>query len=673
MKEIKTRTVVKDIKRLDRFPNVMDRVKRSNALAKRQIDNDKTASPSPVEYAQYHSASAMKTAIRAQVGMSKSFNNRLIRHIQKKRELPVGDTVTRQNPVDVHTKLSDAHTSRLVRRLHLRKPVDGKYLLSSGQQSGKQRFIRSRVNARRLHPSRKDSIPDRILNREGRRQKPAGKKGAFTAAVSHSASVRGNRSRALTSESLRKRHIRQPSSRIPSVISKQAGHTIKRKERKIKALSPIIKTGQRLGQAKSYSDNQAEEKMNSVRTAQRTAQMAMAARRSIQRAQATARLNLRIIKMVVKAAALLVKGLAALLGISSSVIVLLCTVMAIAAVISSPFSIFVSGENTDADVKPLSRIVQELDAEFADRLAEIQQSAGHVDRVEFHYPGSADNTRIDNWMDIVAVFAVKTVMDSENGMDVATLDATRIGIIQSVFWDMNQLESRVETIEHTETVTVEHEDGSTSEETTISYERILHITVTSKTAEQQADSYRFTNEQVDLMKEMLSGEFRPLMFAILGKETDIGLTPVQLEDVQQHLPEGELGSEVVKLALTRLGDPYSQPKAGQDNFTDCSYLVQWVYRQLGINLPRTAAEQARFSVENSLTVSAADLVPGDLVFWSYEHNGRFMDITHVGIYAGDGKVIDASSSRGQVVYRNLFDSDKQVLFGRPHVETVVDG
>ena len=42
-----------------------------------------------------------------------------------------------------------------------------------------------------------------------------------------------------------------------------------------------------------------------------------------------------------------------------------------------------------------------------------------------------------------------------------------------------------------------------------------------------------------------------------------------------------------------------------------------------------------------------------------------MNITHVGIYAGDGKVVDASYSKGQVVYRNLFDEDKQVLYGRP--------
>lgn len=70
---------------------------------------------------------------------------------------------------------------------------------------------------------------------------------------------------------------------------------------------------------------------------------------------------------------------------------------------------------------------------YADRLAEVQRSAGQVDRVEYHYPGSADNTRIDNWMDIIAVFAVKTVTDSENGMDVATLDATRVGIIKRYF------------------------------------------------------------------------------------------------------------------------------------------------------------------------------------------------------------------------------------------------
>ncbi|MPY19899.1 NlpC/P60 family protein [Paenibacillus glucanolyticus] len=355
------------------------------------------------------------------------------------------------------------------------------------------------------------------------------------------------------------------------------------------------------------------------------------------------------------------------MGASSSVLIVLLVIAMTAAVIASPFGLFVSGENTDPQVTSVEQIVHDLDAAFVARLEEIEREHGYVDRMEMHYPGSADNTRMDNWSDIMAVFAVKTTMDAADGMDVATLDATRTDLIEALFWEMNRMDSDIETVDHTETITVVHEDGSTSEESVTVTEYILHITVTSQTAEQQATVHGFTAEQKELMEEMLTGEFRPLMQALLGKEADTGLTLEQLEYVYHDLPAGELGSDAVRLALTRLGDPYSQPKAGQGNYTDCSYLVQWCYRQLGISLPRTAAEQARYCVENSLTISPDDLMPGDLVFWSYERNGRFMDITHVGIYAGEGKVVDASSSRGQVVYRGLFDADKQVLFGRPYL------
>ena len=145
------------------------------------------------------------------------------------------------------------------------------------------------------------------------------------------------------------------------------------------------------------------------------------------------------------------------------------------------------------------------------------------------------------------------------------------------------------------------------------------------------------------------------------------ITLEELEQLYHDLPEGENGSEIVKLAMKRLGDPYSQERRGQGNYTDCSYLTMWSYRQIGIIIPGTAAEQGRFCVNNNLTVSKEDLVPGDLVFWSHKPNGRFMNITHVGVYAGNGKVIDAAYSKGQVVYRNLFDSNKQVLYGRPHI------
>ncbi len=146
-------------------------------------------------------------------------------------------------------------------------------------------------------------------------------------------------------------------------------------------------------------------------------------------------------------------------------------------------------------------------------------------------------------------------------------------------------------------------------------------------------------------------------------------TPDQLDGFFSDLPVGEAGAEAVRLGLSRLGDPYSQELRGQGNYTDCSYLVQWVYKKLGVNLPGTAAAQGKYCVDNGLTIPKSSLAPGDLVFWSHKPNGRFLNITHVGIYAGDGKVVDASSSRGQVVYRDLFDFGKQVLYGRPYAET----
>ena len=131
------------------------------------------------------------------------------------------------------------------------------------------------------------------------------------------------------------------------------------------------------------------------------------------------------------------------------------------------------------------------------------------------------------------------------------------------------------------------------------------------------------------------------------------------------LPANGNGSDIVQLALSRLGHPYSQALRGTGNYVDCSYLTLWCYRQIGISLPGTAAEQGRYMVEHNLTVAKESLQPGDLVFWSHKPNGRYMNITHVGIYAGGGMVVDASYSKGKVVYRPLFDNDKQVLYGRP--------
>lgn len=202
-------------------------------------------------------------------------------------------------------------------------------------------------------------------------------------------------------------------------------------------------------------------------------------KRTAQLAKGTGKNVVKAARLIAKVAAALVKGMVALLSACGPLVEIIVFIAAVA-LIASPFGIFFSDEDKSADVTPISNVGQEINAEFNQRIEDIKQAHSYVGSVEIHYPGSADNIRVDNWMDVVAVFAVKTATDTENGMDVVTIDTTRIDLIKTVFWDMNSIPYEIETIEHTETETIVHEDGTTSEETTTTYEYILHITITSQ-------------------------------------------------------------------------------------------------------------------------------------------------------------------------------------------------
>lgn len=147
---------------------------------------------------------------------------------------------------------------------------------------------------------------------------------------------------------------------------------------------------------------------------------------------------------------------------------------------------------------------------------------------------------------------------------------------------------------------------------------------------------------------------------------------VYLVEINPDLIPGETGNRAVDLALTKLGTPYSQERRNQEGYFDCSSFTYWVYSQLGISLQHggsnTAAAQGRYITENSLAVSYDSLAPGDLVFYSFEVNNRYLNISHVAIYAGDGYVVDASFSKKKVVYRPIYSTGSIVLCGRPYTE-----
>lgn len=94
-----------------------------------------------------------------------------------------------------------------------------------------------------------------------------------------------------------------------------------------------------------------------------------------------------------------------------------------------------------------------------------------------------------------------------------------------------------------------------------------------------------------------------------------------------------IADQVIATGKQFIGVPYKfSAEAGNTSAFDCSSFTQYVFKQNGIDLPRSSREQAKAGTY----VSRTDLQPGDLVFSDTNHDGV---INHVSIYIGDGKLL----------------------------------
>ena len=103
-----------------------------------------------------------------------------------------------------------------------------------------------------------------------------------------------------------------------------------------------------------------------------------------------------------------------------------------------------------------------------------------------------------------------------------------------------------------------------------------------------------------------------------------------------------LGEQALRFAESKLGDPYVWGAAGPGSF-DCSGLVMWSYAQVGISLDHFTGDQWNEGEH----ISRSQLQPGDLVFF-------FADISHVGMYVGNGLMIDAPTFGQPVQIQPVF-------------------
>jgi hypothetical protein len=349
-----------------------------------------------------------------------------------------------------------------------------------------------------------------------------------------------------------------------------------------------------------------------------------AARLAARSAAATAKMAAKVSMAAAKAALLSAKTLAAAIAAGGWVAVLVVVVICLVGQLAcSGLGIFFAGEDSGTG-QTVTTAVQEIDLEFGDRLAEIQAS---VDHDILDLSGSPAP-----WPDVLAVYAVKTTSDPDNGQEVVTMDDARKQLLRAVFWEMNSISSSVtvRTYEVSSTTTTD-ENGNIVESTDTETEVTLHITISHKTSSEMADVYRFNDSQREQLDFLLSPENCSLWDALL----------------QRAGAGGGNGGDLVSVALSQVGNVGGQPYWSWYGFDSrvewCACFVSWCANEsgcLGTMVPkfsRCVDGVAWFRGQGRWQNSGYLPRPGEIIFFDW--NGDMVP-DHVGIVEKvDGGVI----------------------------------
>ena len=204
-------------------------------------------------------------------------------------------------------------------------------------------------------------------------------------------------------------------------------------------------------------------------------------------------------------------SLMALLGAGGVVLVLAMVIGAAAAVIGSPMGILFSDESGDPNSIRIAEIVAQTNADFGAAINDIVSVHPECSETTIEYDYEDGHTWASYWPEVLAVFAVQNNLNNDG--DVVVIDEGKKRLIQDTFWTMHEIRAEVEEV----TATPEPTEDEPDPEPVTEY--ILHITVSSKSVDALADLYRFTQDQRDILHQLLSEEMRPSLLALCGGTT----------------------------------------------------------------------------------------------------------------------------------------------------------
>ena len=202
------------------------------------------------------------------------------------------------------------------------------------------------------------------------------------------------------------------------------------------------------------------------------------------------------------------QSLLALLGAGCVVLVLVMVIGAAAAVIGSPMGILFADESGDPNSIPIAEIVADTNADFGTAINDIVSAHPECSETTMEYDYEDGHTWASYWPEVLAVFAVQNNLNNDG--EVVVIDEGKKRLIQDTFWAMHEISAEVEEV----TATPEPTEDEPDPEPVTEY--ILHITVSSKSVDALADLYRFTQDQRDILHQLLSEEMRPSLLALCG-------------------------------------------------------------------------------------------------------------------------------------------------------------
>ncbi len=359
-------------------------------------------------------------------------------------------------------------------------------------------------------------------------------------------------------------------------------------------------------------------------------------------------------KKVLRAIVAAAEKLAAAIGTGGAAAVsVVVVILLVGMLFASPLGILFAGEDTGTEIK-IPDAVATLNGEFTDEIYRIMEDHPYD---ELDMQEGMEAAMLQNWRNVLAVYAVKVSTDEEHGLDVITMDEEKLQLLREIFFDANKLEYELTTR------TVDGEQITT-----------LHISAQIKDAMQMADEYSFTAQQREMLEELLKPDYDDIFLSLIGNYQPGGtpIGPVDISDIQGTLPDDldPLRESIVLTAYqllgkvtyfwggkslvlgwdSRWGTPTTVTAPGSGSTgkvlpfgLDCSGFVDWTFYNAtnGAYLPGRgggAASQHGYCTN----IAWSDALPGDLVFYA--------DDSHVGIVCGYdsvGNILVIHCSGGQ--------------------------